>query len=299
MKTGEQREVQANQSSIFISKAGEGPPLLLLHGFPQTHLMWRHLVPLLADDFTVICADLPGYGRSGCPPSAQDHMPHSKRTMARELIYMMEQIGFQEFSVVGHDRGGRVAYRMALDHPQVIQSVSVLDILPTAEVWDRADKKFALDFWPWSLLAQAPPLPEMILEKCAKEVINSALDEWGTPPETFDARIREAYHESLRDPSHIHAICEEYRAAATVDHEHDLADLEKGKYIECPLLVLWSKYLDLTYGGSDHILSTWSRWARNVKGERIDGGHFFAEEKPMETARLLQDFQKGTKKGRK
>lgn len=289
MKTQEYREISTHQSPIFISKAGEGPPLLLLHGFPQTHIMWRHIAPLLTRNFTVVCADLPGYGGSGCPPPAADHMPHSKRAMARALISVMEQLGFPQFSVIGHDRGARVACRMALDHPQAIRSIAVLDILPTAEAWDRADKKFALDFWPWSLLAQAPPLPEKILERCSKEIVDNALDEWGTPGEIFTPEIREAYYESFNDPQRIHAICEEYRAAATVDHAHDLADLEKQKRIECPLLVLWSKYLDLTYGGK-HILSMWSRWAHNVRGESIAAGHFFPEEKPAETATLLREF---------
>jgi haloacetate dehalogenase len=290
MKTQEYHDVKTKQGSIFISIAGEGPPLLLLHGFPQTHIMWRHIVPLLADSFTTVCADLPGYGRSSCPPSSDNHMPYSKRAMSHDLISMMEKLGFKQFSVAGHDRGGRVAYRMALDNPQAIRSVSVLDIVPTAEVWHRADKKFALDFWPWSLLAQAAPLPEKILEKCAKEIVNSALDEWGTPGEIFDGEIREVYCESFHDPLRRHAICEEYRAAATVDHEHDLADLEKKRQIECPLFALWSKYLDLTYGGRDNILSIWRRWAREVKGESISAGHFFAEEKPLETATLLRNF---------
>lgn len=289
MKTPDYREISTHESSIFISKAGEGPPLLLLHGFPQTHLMWRHITPLLTRDFTVVCADLPGYGRSGCPASAAGHMPHSKRTMARALVDAMEQLGFRQFSVIGHDRGGRVAYRMALDHPQVIRSIAVLDILPTAEAWDRADKKFALDFWPWSLLAQAAPLPEKILERCAKEIVDNALDEWGSPGEIFTPEIREAYYGSFNDPQRIHAICEEYRAAATVDHAHDLADLEKHRQIESPLLALWSKYLDLTHG-AENILSMWGRWARNVQGEKIPAGHFFPEEKPSETATLLRNF---------
>lgn len=286
MKTPEYHNIKTEECQIFLSKTGEGPPVLLLHGFPQTHLMWRHIVPLLADNFTVVCADLPGYGHSGSPPSASDHMPHSKRTMSRTLVSTMEQLGFQQFSVVGHDRGGRVAYRMALDHPKVIRSLAVLDILPTSEVWDRANKQFALDFWPWSLLAQPAPLPEKILEKCFKEIVDAALDEWGTPGEVFDPKIREAYYESFRDPSRVHAICEEYRAAATVDHEHDLADLKEGRRIECPLLVLWGKYMETTYG-RDKILSIWERWGRDVKGEGIDAGHFFAEERPVETIAVL------------
>jgi haloacetate dehalogenase len=172
----------------------------------------------------------------------------------------------------------------------VIRSIAVLDIIPTVEVWNRANKKFSLDFWPWAFLAQPAPLPEKVLEKCAKEIVNSALDKWGTPGEIFDPKIREAYYEPFNDPRHIHAICEEYRAAATVDNEHDLADLEKSKQIECPLLILWGKYMDETYGGRDNILAIWSRWARHVNGESISAGHFFAEERPSDTATLLRKF---------
>lgn len=170
------------------------------------------------------------------------------------------------------------------------QAQGLLDIIPTAVAWDRADKKFALDFWPWSLLAQATPLPEMILGKCAKEIVDSTLDGWDTPGELFTPETREAYYTSFKDPLRIHAICEEYRAASTIDHDHDLADLEQGRKIQCPLLVLWSKYLDLTYKGKENILAMWSRWANNVRGKGIAAGHFFPEEKPLETVTLLRDF---------
>src|SRR5688572_3094220 len=178
-------ELQTDETSIFLRRGGSGPALLLLHGFPQTHLMWRLAAPLLASDFTVVCADLRGYGRSGCPPSTPDHAPYAKRAMARDLIAVMERLGFARFFVAGHDRGGRVAYRMALDHPDRVTGLAVLDILPTDLVWERADARFALGYWPWSLLAQAEPLPERILAAAAGAIVDGALDGWGTPGSVF------------------------------------------------------------------------------------------------------------------
>src|SRR5262247_2439872 len=156
-------DVQAQETRIFLRRFGAGPAVLLLHGFPQTHLMWRSVAPLLARRFTVICADLRGYGRSGCPASAADHAPYAKRAMARDMVLVMEKLGFPRFSVAGHDRGGRVAYRLALDHPGQVERLAVLDVLPTADTWERADKKLTTAFWPWSLLAQPEPLPERLV----------------------------------------------------------------------------------------------------------------------------------------
>jgi haloacetate dehalogenase len=168
-------EIQLEETSIFLRRSGSGPPVLLLHGFPQTHLMWYDVAPLLARHFTVICPDLRGYGRSGCPFSTPDHAPYSKRAMAKDMVLVMEKLGFPRFSVVGHDRGGRVAYRMALDHPDRVDRLAVLDILPTETVWERADARFALAFWPWSLLAQPEPLPERSLVAVAEAVVDNAL----------------------------------------------------------------------------------------------------------------------------
>jgi pimeloyl-ACP methyl ester carboxylesterase len=195
-------EVGTGETTIFLRSHGSGPPILLLHGFPQTHLMWRGVAPLLAHDFTIVCADLRGYGKSGCPPGAPDHAPYAKRAMARDMVAVMERLGFSRFSVAGHDRGGRVGYRMALDHPDRVKRLAVLDILPTETVWDRTDARLALAFWPWSLLAQPEPLPERILVAVPDAVIDNALGEWGSPADVFPPEVRAAYVEALRDPAH-------------------------------------------------------------------------------------------------
>jgi haloacetate dehalogenase len=184
----ETAEIQTGEASIFARWAGSGSPILLLHGFPQTHLMWRSVAPMLARHFTVVCPDLRGYGRSGCPVSTPDHAPYAKRAMAQDMVIVMEQLGFARFSVAGHDRGGRVAYRMALDHPQRVDRLAVLDILPTATVWDRADARFALAYWPWSLLAQPEPLPERILAVAPEAIVDDALGGWGSPSLYFPRR---------------------------------------------------------------------------------------------------------------
>src|SRR4051794_19706637 len=216
--------VNTEEARINVRRGGSGPPVLLLHGFPETMLMWRDIAPLLTADFTVVCADLRGYGGSSCPPSTADHYPYSKRAMAHDMVQVMLRLGFDRFAVVGHDRGARVAYRAALDHPSSIDRLALLDVLPIDTVWDRADARMALAFWPWSLLAQPEPLPERLLGAAPDAVVGHALGgDWGTPADTFDDPVRAAYTAALRDADHVHAICEEYRAAATIDREHDAA----------------------------------------------------------------------------
>jgi haloacetate dehalogenase len=277
---------------LFVRSAGAGPPLLLLHGFPETHLMWREVAPLLARGFRVICADLPGYGHSGCRVPAPDHAPHSKRVMATDLVSLMTKLGFERFMVCGHDRGGRVAYRMALDHPAAVRKLALLDIVPTAAAWDRADARLALGFWPWSLLAQPAPLPEQLIGAAPEAVIDDAVGQWGSAADAFPAIVRAAYVEALRDPAHVQAICEEYRAAAGVDREHDAQDLAGGRRIACPVLALWSGRGALArwYEAEGGPLALWRPWCENVRGHAVDGGHFFPEERPKETAAELQRF---------
>jgi haloacetate dehalogenase len=288
----ETADVKTGETTIFLRRSGNGPPLLLLHGFPQTHLMWREVAPRLARHFTVICADLRGYGRSGCPPSAPDHAPYSKRAMAVDMASVMERLGFRQFAVAGHDRGGRVAYRLALDHPECVSKLAVLDVVPTGMAWARAHADFAVAFWPWSLLAQDAPLPERILNSNAADIIANALDHWGSAAVTFSADIRAAYAEALCDPEHAHAICEEYRAAAGIDRDHDEADQKAGRRVACPMLVLWSGKgpLNSWYGKEGGPLGLWKTFADQVSGEALDGGHFFPEEMPGQTADTLADF---------
>jgi len=282
-------EVPTGETTIFTRSSGSGPPLLLLHGFPQTHVMWRGVAPRLAHSFTVVCADLRGYGQSGCPVSTPDHAPYAKRAMARDMVTVMERLGFPRFSVAGHDRGGRVAYRMALDHPARVDRLAVLDVVPTETVWDRADARFALGFWPWSLLAQPEPLPERILAAAPEAIVDDALGGWGSPSAAFPPEVRAAYVQALREPAHAHAICEEYRAAATVDREHDRTDRARGRRIVCPLLALWSARgaLDTWYVEESGPIALWRAWCDEVQGRPLDAGHFFPEEIPAETAEAL------------
>jgi haloacetate dehalogenase len=284
--------IDTGEVSIFVRSRGTGPPLLLLHGFPQTHLMWRDVAPRLARTFTVVCADLRGYGDSGCPPSTEDHAPYSKRAMAKDMVDVMEKLGFPKFSVAGHDRGARVAYRLALDHPGRVDRVAVLDIVPTADAWTRADSRFALSFWPWSLLAQPEPLPEKMVMAAADAIVDDALNTWGSPTGTFAADVRAAYVTALRSPGHAHAICEEYRAGATIDLTHDQQDIASSRKIRCPLLALWSAggAVDSWYEEEGGPLALWRQWAVDVRGQRMQGGHFFPEAHPEQTSDELQRF---------
>lgn len=295
MEAFDSSHIKTGDASIFVRRGGSGPPLLLLHGFPQTHLMWRDVAPRLARTFTVVCADLRGYGQSSCPPSRPDHSPYSKRAMAKDAVAVMETLGFPSFSVAGHDRGARVAYRLALDYPERVQRIAVLDIVPTADVWARADLRFAMSFWPWTVLAQPEPLPERILMAAAEAIVDDALDSWGTSADIFPPGIRAAYVNALRAPDHAHAICEEYRAASTLDRAHDEESLSAGRRIRCPLLALWSadSAVDTWYEADGGPLAIWRRWATDVRGQRMQGGHFFPEASPEPTSEALAQFLNG------
>jgi haloacetate dehalogenase len=284
--------IEGSETTIFVRTAGNGPPLLLLHGFPETHLMWHRVAPALAEHATVVCADLRGYGSSGTPPSTDDHRTYSKRALAADMVELMTSLGFDRFGVIGHDRGARVAYRMALDHPRRVDRLAVLDAIPISEAIARADARLARDYWPWWLLAQPGPLPERLIAGDPAAIIDDATGNWGSSADRFPPEVRAAYVDALRSPDSVHAICEEYRAALSVDVDDDLDDRRLGRRIICPTLVLWSQGgpLDVWYADAGGPLGIWAEWAEEVSGHTVPGGHFFPEHNPTATTGALQAF---------
>jgi haloacetate dehalogenase len=278
----ERSRVEAGGASINVVRGGEGPPVLLLHGSPQTLVMWHLIAPHLAEAFTVIATDLRGYGDSSKPESTPDHEHYSKRAMAEDQISVMRQLGFESFALVGHDRGGRVGYRMALDHPEVVTRLAVLDIVPTWEALSRADMAFGLAYWHWFFLAQPFDLPESMLAPEPEKALFRGGSE-AIAPEAMNEYVR-----CLRDPAAIHATCEDYRAAATLDYEHDAKDRESGRRMACPLLALWGRKGFLE--GHYDVLDLWRGWARDVRGRALDCGHYIPEEVPEETYAELHTF---------
>ncbi|QIO36315.1 alpha/beta fold hydrolase [Bradyrhizobium sp. 1(2017)] len=275
---------------IFARVGGKGPPLLLLHGFSETHVMWHRVAPQLTDAFTLIIADLPGYGWSDMPASDALHIPYSKRAMAKAMVEVMERLGHVHFALAGHDRGGRVAYRLALDHPGRLSKLAVLDILPTYNYWERMNRAYALKIYHWTFLAQPYPLPETLIAsngefflrfKMASQTKSKTLD-------AIDERALEHYMAPFRDPARVHAMCEDYRAGAYFDYDLDKADFEAGKKITIPMLALWGD-AGIAQAASTP-LDTWTQWATNVVGMPVDSGHFLAEEDPDATARALREF---------
>ena len=278
----ETETVDVGGVEILARKAGSGPPLLLLHGNPQTHTMWHLVAPALADDFTVVATDLRGYGDSSKPVSDEEHTPYSKRTMARDQIGVMQHFGFERFALCGHDRGGRVGYRMALDHPGVVTKLAVLDIVPTWEAFSRADMAFGMGYWHWFFLAQPFDLPERLLAAEPEKALFRGGSE-AIAPEAMEEYVR-----CLRNPETIQATCEDYRAAATLDYEHDAEDREAGRRITCPLLALWGSRGFLE--GHYDVLAVWRGWADDVDGRAIDSGHYIPEEAPEETLAEVREF---------
>jgi haloacetate dehalogenase len=254
--------------------------------------MWHAAAPLLADRHTVVAADLSGYGASFRPAPAPDHSPHSKRAMALDQVEAMAALGFDRFAVAGHDRGGRVAYRMALDHPDRVQRLAVLDIVPTGEVWRRADGNFALGYWHWAFLAQPAPLPERLIggePQAFFDLHVRAGVGLGAEPGRYPPEVVDAYRRALEDPGAVEAMCEDYRAGASVDVGLDDADREAGRRIACPVLVLWAARGGLPRFYPD-VLEVWRPWAPDVRGDALDATHFLAEDRPEETASRLLTF---------
>lgn len=282
LETIELGEVRAR-----VRIGGDGPPLLLLHGNPQTHVMWHRVAPQLAERFTVVAPDLRGYGGTSKPASTPDHVSYSKRVMARDQIELMARLGHSRFSVAGHDRGGRVAYRLALDHPEAVERLAVLDIIPTNEMFDRGGREFGLSHYHWFFLAQPAPLPENLI---------GADPEWywrwhttrGPDTSFFHDEALDDYLGYFSDHETIRGICEDYRAGATIDYEHDTADKEAGRRIECPVLALWSGHGAI--GRRYDVLAIWREWAYDVRGQALPCGHYLPEETPGETVEALMAF---------
>ena len=285
-----ERELHTERGVIFARVGGSGPPLLLLHGYPQTHLMWHAVAPRLAERFTVVATDLAGYGAIVRPAPAPDHVPHSKRALAADQVQAMVALGHERFAVAGHDRGGRVAYRMALDHPERVSAAAVFDVVPTGEVWARADARLALAYWHWAFLAQPAPLPERLIagDPDAFFDLHVRALGLGREPDRYPADLMADYRRLLDDPSTVEAICEDYRAGAGIDRDHDDADLGT-RQIECPLLALWSARgaLPRLYGD---VLEVWRPWARTVTGRGLQASHFLVEDRPEDVADELGAF---------
>lgn len=280
-------DVAGTGTTIHGRLGGHGPPLLLLHGIPETHLMWHMVAPSLAEEHTVVATDLRGYGDSGKPASTDDHAPYAMREIARDQVELMKQLGHDRFGVAGHDRGARCAYRMALDHPDAVTRLAVLDIVPTGDAFRAANMEFSLGFWVWSFLAAPFPVPEELIQRSPATIVRHMLDSWSSTPDAFSPQVRNKYIEKFSDAATIHAICEEYRAAATLDYRHDETDRGHVK-ITCPVLALWSNCGAVA--SLYEPLKVWAEWADDVRGGPIAAGHFLPEEAPEETSRELRQF---------
>jgi haloacetate dehalogenase len=276
--------VTANGIAVQTVHGGSGPPVLLLHGYPQTHAMWHLVGPRLAERFTIVCPDLRGYGDSAKPPADRLHEAYSKRAMARDQLELMRALGFERFAVVGHDRGARVARRLALDHPQAVSRLAVLDIVPTATIYGTLDRARATTVWRYFFLIQPADLPERLIEADPAYYLRRTIDEWCGAPDGLDPAALAEYQRCF-DGETIRASCEDYRAGATIDLMHDEADADRR--LSCPLLVLWSA---AGLGSSYDVLDIWRGEAEDVHGRALACGHFLAEERPDEVAAELRTF---------
>jgi haloacetate dehalogenase len=283
------RKIAVGDSEIFARVGGDGPPLLLLHGFPQTHACWARAAPELGKRFTLVLADLTGYGESRGPPAEADGANYSKRAVAADMIGLMAALGHDRFRVAGHDRGGRVAYRLTLDHPDRVERLAVLSILPTFAMWRRlGDVEKAINTYHWFLLAQKPPIPHDLLAGAPGKHVRNTIASWtksgtlaGFAPEELSA-----YERAFSRPDVIAAVCAEYRAGWTTDRTHDQVDLERRRKIACPVLVLWGAD---EYSEAE-MVPAWREIAEDMIVKPIDSGHFVTEEAPRETASALLEF---------
>ena len=278
----ERRRITTSGADINLVNGGEGPPLLLLHGYPQTHLMWRKLAPRLAQEFTVVVPDLRGYGDSSKPPAGPDHANYAKRALAQDQVETMAALGFERFAVAGHDRGARVAHRLARDHPERVERLALLDIVPTLYRFETIDQRAATSSYHWFFLIQPGGLPERLIGAETEFFLRSMLRD----PTVFEADVFAEYLRCFKNPETIRATCDEYRAGATIDLVHDRTD--RGRRLMMPLLVLWGRRS--SQGSGYDVLAVWRDHAENVAGQAIDSGHFLPEEAVEETCRALRNF---------
>jgi haloacetate dehalogenase len=285
--------IDTSAGKIFARSGGQGPPLLLLHGYAETNVMWHRVAPLLAPHFSLVMADLPGYGWSAVPEADANHAPYDKRSMANAMVELMEKLGHARFRLAGHDRGGRVAYRLALDHPGRLEKLATLDIVPTYDMWHGIDAKLAFRVWHWTFLALPASFPEEMIgrDPIAFWDRKSGPGTKGKSLDKFDPRALSHYHAFFQDPLRIHATCEDYRAGRTTDLKNDEADRAAGRKIICPMLALWGAAGIPSEAEADP-LATWREWATDVRGMAIDCGHYLPEENPDATAKALVEFFK-------
>jgi len=276
-----QRRVRASGAAINLRIGGEGPPLLLLHGYPQTHVMWHKVAPQLARDYTVVCPDLRGYGDSSKPRGLPDHSNYSKRAMALDMVEVMESLGFVAFHLVGHDRGARVAHRLARDHGRRVRTLTVLDISPTLKMYESTNMQFAKAYYHWFFLIQEAPLPEKMLSSVGINYILTRLGRGKSGIKVFDRRAMAEYARCFD----AHATCEDYRAAATIDLVHDRKNRQK---ITMPVLALWGR--QGVIAALFNCLQDWREVATDVRGRALPCGHFIPEERPRELVAELRRF---------
>jgi haloacetate dehalogenase len=290
----ERRLIDLGATALHCRVGGAGPPLLLLHGFPQTHVMWHGLAAPLAARFTVVVADLKGYGDSAKPAGGPPHAAYAKRTLADECRRLMAALGFPRFALAAHDRGARVAHRLALDHPSAVERLALLDIVATRTLFDATDRALAMAYEHWFFLAQPAPFPETMIEAAPIAYLHAKLGGWGTGLGAFAPAALAEYERCMQDPATIHAMCEDYRAAATIDLEHDRGD--EHARIRCPLLVLWGEH-GVMHRHFD-VLATWRELhaePASVQGRAIAAGHFLVEEAPAASLAALAPFLAGSR----
>ena len=273
------RDIATPSGQMYALVGGSGPPLLLVHGYPETHAMWHHVAPVLAERFTVVAADLRGYGRSFIAPSVPGHESYAKRAMATDMVALMDHLGYARFAVMGHDRGARVTYRMMLDHPDAVTAGVLLDIISTADLWATIDRPRILRMYHWAFLAQPAPLPEHLIGADPRDYLDGRFRRGSkTLPTWLAPAALDDYRRMFDDPARRHATCEDYRAGATCDVDHDEADLATRRQIAAPLLCLWGTRGNLA--DTPDPLALWRRWCPHIEGQSIDSGHFIPEENP-------------------